>query len=302
MKTASCALQTHLAQENTTLAYLWKVTLRDGTRFGFTTHDQDIVYDDLTGSPPEGDLTYEALTGFANTAVSAKADLSVDNLEVTSFLDSDNISEADLRAGFWDNAEVVIMVVNWADLSMGHFIEKTGTTGVFTMRNGLLTSEIRGLAHKCTALLGGTYGPVCRAEFGSGLNGIDMNSRWLCMFDVTTVRETGSVSSVIDARRFVPTAGLTPTADWFNDGFIEFTSGELDGQKFEVKDWDGTTLELFLPMPVSPESSPPDTFTIEPGCNKTLPDCRDKFDNVINRDAEDFIPGMDQILNFPNAN
>lgn len=286
-----------MEQETTTLTRLWKVKLSDGTLYGFTEHDQNIAYYD--GSA-DAEITYEAFSGFASTAISAKSDLSVDNMEVTSFLDSDNISEADLRAGFWDNAEVVIMIVNWADLEMGHFIQKTGTTGVFTMRNGLQTSEIRGLAHKCTAVLGATYGPICRAEFGSGLNEIDLNSRWLCMFDVATVRETGSVGTVVDARRFLPVAGLTPTADWFNDGFIEFTSGDLDGQKFEVKTWDGVTLELFLPMPVEPAAA--DTFDIEPGCNKTLADCRDKFDNVINRDAEDFIPGMDQILNYPNAN
>jgi uncharacterized phage protein (TIGR02218 family) len=295
MKTVSTALALHLTGNPTSLAYLWKVKRKDGAILGFTNFDSDILYTDSDGDTVE----YFAATGFTNTASANKSDLSVDNIEVTAFLDSDAIDEADLRAGLYDDCDVWIRIVNWADLTMGDMLIRRATVGIVKMVNGMFTAELRGLTQKLTTTLGATYGPICRATFGSGLNGIDMDSQWLCMFDVTTVRQTGTVDSAPDAASIVPSAGLTGAAGWFDDGFLQFTSGAMDGYSFEIKTWDGTTLQLFMTMPKPPGHL--DSFFIEPGCNKLLSDCRDKFNNVINRRAEDFIPGMDQILDHPNA-
>ncbi|HEX4381229.1 MAG TPA: DUF2163 domain-containing protein [Candidatus Acidoferrum sp.] len=304
MKSASTALQAHLAQGQTTLAYLWKIKRADGTILGATTHDLDIAYDASDG---DGSVTYKALTGFTSSASAAKSDLSVDNSEAMGFINSAAIDEADLRAGLYDSATITIRVVNWNDLTMGDLLVRTGTVGQVKIKNGKYTAEIRGLMYRLTTILGATYGPVCRATFGSGLNGIDMNSQWLCKVDVTAYRQTGSVASVTSPTALVPSSGLlmvgsaTPTtaagAGWFDDGYIKFTSGALNGQSFEIKSWDGTTAKLYLPLPQAPAAS--DTFIIEPGCNHLLKDCRDKFNNVINRRAEDFIPGPDNYLNYP---
>ena len=43
-------------------------------------------------------------------------------------------------------------------------------------------------------------------------------------------------------------------------------------------------------------------FTIEPGCNHTVYDCANKYNNIVNFRGEPTIPGMDAILNYPNAN
>jgi uncharacterized phage protein (TIGR02218 family) len=314
LKTISDALKAHLSQGQMTCAYLWKVKRDDGVILGFTTHDLDIAYDNGDG---DGLVTYLGSTGLVNSAVAGNSDLSVDNCEAQAFLDSPSMTESDLRAGLYDESVIKVMIVNWADLGMGHLLLRQGTVGIFKLKNGIFNTELRGLAYKLTTVLGRTYGTLCRAQFGSGLNGIDtcddsrnLNvAQYLCRVDVTLYQQNGSVASAEDNRTIVPNVGLvmrgsaTPTAaaasGWFNDGLITFTSGELSGQKAEVKDWDGTTLALYLPLQFTP--APGDTFTIEPGCNKTLGDCRDKFNNVINRRAEDFIPGMDQILNYPNA-
>jgi uncharacterized phage protein (TIGR02218 family) len=295
MKTVSTDLAAHLASNPTTLAYLWKVKRADGAILGFTNFDHDITYMDGDGDTVE----YLASTGFANTAAANKSDLSVDNIEVTAFLDSEAIDEADLRAGLYDDCVVAIRIVNWNDLTMGDMMIRKGTVGIVKMVNGMFTAEVRGLTVKLTTILGQTYGKVCRATFGSGLNGIDMDSHWLCRFDVTTVRQTGSVNTAVDAATITPSGGLTGAAGWFDDGFLKFTSGEMNGYAFEIKTWDGSVLILYLPMPMRPVTG--DTFQIEPGCNHLLSDCRDKFNNVINRRAEDFIPGFDQLLLTPNA-
>jgi hypothetical protein len=103
---------------------------------------------------------------------------------------------------------------------------------------------------------------------------------------------------------------------YFSDGIIKFTSGANNGLSMEVRAWDGTTIYLFEGMPFDLQVG--DTFLIEPGCNLTINDCANKFalvpligggttasaangGNIVNFRGEPFIPGMDQILNYPNA-
>jgi uncharacterized phage protein (TIGR02218 family) len=299
MKSISPALQAHFGLDCMTLAVIWKLTTVASVVIGFTTHDQDIVY---------GGITYLADTGMTQTASNKKSDLSVDNLEVTAFLDSDAILDSDLRAGVYDWATVEIRIVNWADLTQGEMKVIRGTLGQVVMRNGLFTAEIRGLTQQLTTVIGALYGPICRAELYSGLNGIDMNNRYLCRVDVTLYRQSGTVDSSVDAVTVVPTSGLvmpgssTPTvaapSGWFNDGIITFTSGAMNGLSVEIKSWDGLTVNTFLPMPFQPLAG--DTFTIEPGCDHTKNDCYSKFNNIINLRAEPDIPGMDLILLYPN--
>jgi hypothetical protein len=312
MKTISPALQAHFGLDCMTLAVLWKVVRQDGKKFGFTTHDNNITYNDGTDT-----VEYEAFTGMTNTATANKSDLSVDNLEVTAFLDSASITETDIRAGLYDYATIQIRVVNWADLTQGDMKIRSGTLGEIKMRNGVFTAEIRGLTQYLTTVIGSLYGPLCRAELGASpahggyppFPGIDPTSHWLCYVNLALYRQTGSVSSSPDAVTIVPNPGLvmrgSPTphapapAGWFNDGILTFTSGVMNKISVEIKSWDGITLTTFLPMQFQPGTG--DAFTIEPGCNKTRDDCYNKFNNIVNMRGEPDIPGNDLVLLYPNA-
>jgi uncharacterized phage protein (TIGR02218 family) len=295
MKTCPPALAAHLAQDTTTVAILWKVKRVDGTLLGFSTHDEDLVFNDGADA-----VAYQAATGFTNTAAKNHSDLSVDNLEVTAFLTADVITEADVRAHLYDGATIAIYLVNWADLSMGAMILRSGNFGILKMVNGLYTAELMGLSNKLKTELGDLYGPVCRATFGSGLNGIDMSSHWKCLFDVTTVRHAGSVGAANDdARTVIPSAGLPGAAGDYNDGVITFTSGALNGQSFEIKTWDETIFELLLPMPSPPAAG--DTFTAEQGCDHLFQGGCKKYNNTINFRGEPGMPGMDEVLGTPTS-
>lgn len=296
MKTASTDLQTHLQKSCMTLAVLWKVTRTDGTVLGFTTHDQDITY---------GGVTYAAATGMANTASDSASDMSVDNMEVTAFLDSSAITEDDIRAGLYDNAVVEVRVVNWQDLTQGDYIERKGYTGNVRMVNGVFTAELRGLTQKLTTQLGSTYGSVCRAELGSQLNLTPSGSyiQWPCGVDLSAFEQNGEVASSADARTITPTftdsPALSHPSGYFDNGLMTFTSGALNGRTFEIKSWDGTDLKMFLPLPTQPTAG--DTFTITPGCDHTTNDCINKFNNIVNFKGEPFIPGIDQVTDYPDA-
>lgn len=307
MKAISAALASHFGQDTTTIATLWKVKRQDGTLMGFTDHDQDITYNDGTNN-----VTYFAATGFTPSATESAADLGVDNLEVTAFLDSSAITEADIRAGLYNFADIEIRMVNWADLSMGEMKVRAGTLGQVVTQNGQFNAEIRGRAFSLTVAIGETFGQICRAELGDAL----------CKVDLSFMIQNGTVNTAADSQHFNPSTGLkmigtsTPTlaapSGWFNDGVLTWTSGLNNTFKMEVSTWDGTTIGLFEPMPYTIQ--PGDTFTIEPGCNKGT-DCNSKFigvklqdgsttdssGNIINKRSEDFIPGQDSILQYPDA-
>jgi uncharacterized phage protein (TIGR02218 family) len=298
MKTISVALAAHFGLSCTTLAVLWKVKRQDGTILGFTNHDVDITYNDGADT-----VAYKALTGYTPSAVESGSDFGTDNLQATAFLDSIAITEADLRAGVYNYADIEIRAVNYNDLTMGDCKIRKGTLGQVKIQNQEFISEIRGLTFWLTTMLGQTYGPGCRADLGDAK----------CQVDLSMLRQTGSVATVTDNETFVPTSGLSPAgAAYFNYGIVTWTSGANNGYQMEISNWDGTTAILFESMPNDIQIG--DTFTIEPGCNKGT-DCNTKFigvklldgsttgsgGNILNKRSEDFIPGMDSILQYPNA-
>ena len=103
--TTSPTLLAHLAGDVLTLATLVTVTRRDGAVFGFTDHDRDLTF---------SGRTYLAGT-YTASAISSTADMAVDNLEVASYLSGAVVTQADLLAGLWNYASVLIEQVNYAD-------------------------------------------------------------------------------------------------------------------------------------------------------------------------------------------
>lgn len=158
MKQVSNALAAHLAGPVTTLATCWSITRRDGLNFAFTDHDQDILF--------EG-ATYRARFGYARTALTSDSSLSVDNLDVDGIFDSEAITEADMRAGLFDFAEVRIFLVNRADTSMGALRLRRGWLGEVTLtEQGTFRTELRGLTQALQQEIGELYSAECRADLG----------------------------------------------------------------------------------------------------------------------------------------
>lgn len=177
MKEISAALSDHLDQEVTTLCSCWKIVRRDGVVFGFTDHDRDIFIDDVL---------YEAEASYNRTAIATSSDFSVANLDVSGILDSDRMTEYDLRAGLFNRADVYVFVVNWADLSQGILRVRRGWFGeVSLLNNGTFTTEIRGLAQALSHNFIEVYSPECRADF--------CDSR--CKLNIADFTNSGTVTS-----------------------------------------------------------------------------------------------------------
>ena len=280
-KTLDDRLKDHLAEEVTTLCTMWEMKRRtDDMRFFFTDHDQDIVYNGHR---------YLAALGYTRTALQADSGMSVDNMNLSGLFDSEALTVEDLRAGLLDYAEVKIFIVNWADLSMGEMKVRRGTLGeVLAMTSGLFQTEFRGLMQALALNVGELTSPTCRADLGDRRCKIDLiDGGWQVMATVATVTDAQNFRIAVDEPRAVD--------GWFIDGVATFTSGQNVGRSMEIKDWTQSTssARLFLPMPMPVDVG--DTLTLYPGCDKRLETCRDKFANVINRRAEDFVPGADAL-------
>ena len=282
MKAASAALQAHLDGELTTLAYLVKVTRLDGTVLGFTTTDQNLTI---------GGVSYKADTAFTPSAVASTSGLATDNLEITGMLDSAAIDDADIEAGLYDQARVDFYACNWADLTQGTMQLRRGWIGEITRTGGAYVAELRGLRDLLQRPVGAYYTAECRFDLG------DSN----CAVNLAARTVTGSVSAVTDNETFGDDERPEATGV-FAYGKLSWTAGANAGRTMDIKGWDAPsqTFTLWLPMPNAIEIG--DTYSVTPGCDKRFTTCQTEFTNTPNFGGFPYIPGIGNILQYPDTN
>lgn len=277
MKSITPALAAHHAQDTTTLATCWKVTLRSGLVLGFTSSASDIIVDGVR---------YEARSGMSGSDVTSHSDGAVDELEAMGLIDSARISEIDLATGVWDGATVETFTVNYQSPTDGKLKQRNGVIGEPTIKGRSFRVEVRGLAQRFQQQLGRTTSPTCDAKLGDAR----------CTKVITPV--TGSVTSVIDRRTFIDSSASQPD-DYFGGGILTWTGGANAGRQMEVSSYFLTSpasqfkLVLEMPKPIAVG----DTYSCLPGCRKRLlEDCKTKFNNVVNFRGFPYIPGIDHLL------
>ena len=285
MLTTSAALARHLGRRCTSMATLWRVQRTDARVYGFTSLDEDIVFDGIR---------YVAGSGISPSAISTKAGLQVDNLEAGGFLDSDAITETDLRLGLWDHAELRIFQVNYADLSAGALKLRRGWLGEVTLKDQKYTAEVRGLTAALNAVVGELMSPACMAELGDAR----------CTQDLTDYTTTGSVTSVKSDRIFgtdlatsivnlTPTTTGAPTSDYF--GFLTWLTGANAGASMEVREYH-VLGQISLQLPMSSGVLAGDTFSVVASCRKSREVCIAQFGNIVHFRGFPDLPGFDKIL------
>jgi len=294
MKIASAALESHLAQDLTTLATCWRVERVDGEVITLTDHDADIIYDGLT---------YTADGGFTRSAVKSQLDLDIDTLDVEGILSSDQITEDDIRAGRYNGAEIYVFVINWADTSQGIIKIKRGLIGEIKVQNGIYIAELQGLSQYLSNEILEQYTAECQADFG--------DSR--CGFDTDTLKQSSTVISVsTDRLEFVVQESVgsgSPGIDFsltglpsygYDHGKLTWTSGENNGiiQEVKIADSVTATLTLYLKSPFSITVG--DTFDLTAGCDKRFATCQFFGRQKFFRGFPD-VPGQDRYLNYPDA-
>ncbi|WP_425229231.1 DUF2163 domain-containing protein [Sphingomonas sp.] len=161
-----------LSHELTTLAFCWRVERRDGVTIGLTGHDRDLVVDGLL---------HRAAPGMTPSAVKRTLGLDGDTMEVAGALSAAAIGEADLLAGRWDGARVVLFAVDWTG-TPGRVALGEGRLGAVSVTDGAFTAELRGasaalqrpVVEETSPRAGpswATGAAACRWRGGGGLRG-----------------------------------------------------------------------------------------------------------------------------------
>lgn len=275
-RTISAALQEHLDGGMTTLTVLIKVVPQDPKfdAFGITNSNNDIDYND-----GDGLLTYSAAVGMVPANLVTTSSMEVGNSEFGHLIPEFSIpvDEELIRAGVYDYAEYTIYVVNYEDLTMGHWIPPAGHG-----QTGQLSIDNRGLSFKMeltddTKRLKQTIvekdSITCRAIFGSqpiGTGGGVVEQRFPCGKDLTPLWTSGTVTSVgLESNRTFTASGLGLAANSQVPGMVQWLTGENANRQFEVEEQSGGgTISLWnetqFPIQIG------DTFRIRPDCTKWI--------------------------------
>ncbi len=270
--------------ETTTHCRCWRVVRRDGRTFGFTDHDCDLVF---------GGVSYRADTGLTAQALSQVNGLAVDNTEAMGALSDEAITEADIKAGRFDGAEVTAALVDWTrpeDTAQTVF---KGTIGEVRRGGGAFHAELRGLSEALNRPIGKVYQKPCSALLGDDQCKADLNA--------AGYRVEIAVELIEDARilRFEQLAGFDDR--WFERGKLDVLSGEAEGLTALIKNdrvVDGTrVIELWEGLRAA--IVPGDQIRLTAGCDKRVETCRLKFQNLANYRGFPHVPGDDWLMTYP---
>jgi uncharacterized phage protein (TIGR02218 family) len=276
------ALQVHLEEGTTTLAWCWRIVRADRVTLGFTDHDRTLTFDGTD---------FEPESGFAASEVRSGSDLSVDAQDAQGVLSSDRITEADILDGRWDNAAVEVWRVNWSAPAQRVLLRR-GAIGQIRRGRLAFVAEVRSLAHVLGQTVGRTFQASCDAALGDARCGVNL--------EAPAFKGTGAVIDVLRDRSFTASGLGSFAAGWFAFGLVEWSTGANAGRRAEVLSHDlvdGVAVLTLLEVPVRAIAGS-DTFTIRAGCDKRIATCGTKFANVANFRGFPNIPGQDAVLRY----
>lgn len=292
MRNVPPALQAHIDSGVTTLCRLLKITLQDGREFGMATLDRDVEYNGTT---------YYAQNGFDPSVIATDSTFGVDNAEGYSLYSTDipGITTEMAARGELDNAEWVMYLVNYKDLSMGALTLDAGDIGeVKTVRDTVFIPELLSYAMRLRQSIGHVDSITCRAIFGS-----ETGTQTGCGVDASALWESATVNGVSTAEPKVTFSAddlsAVPTAPprWR----VLWTSGDnVSDRLYQVESLDTGTgaITLIEPLPFPVQIG--DEFDVRPDCDKLFTTCRDIYSNELEFKGENLIP-VGQASDTPGA-
>lgn len=279
----------HIAKSTTTLCACFIATSRiDGSVVAMTSHSSD-----LTGLPGYPSATFKHTTGVSASKTEDYSGAQAGQMEVDVFLVAAGITEADLTAGKWSQAEAVLFVCNYEDVNMGQLIMKFGDLAEIRQLGIYAQAEIKGPNNRLTAQLGYVTKFECPYDLGDSD----------CQKDITSFTHTGTLTGVTSQTVFIDTSLIgMGDSEYFKNGKVLFTSGDNEDYEFQVESWNDATGEFTLRTPAPFLPAIGNTITAKAGCQKRHQiDCVTKFANGINFGGDPYVVPYSQFSILPNV-
>lgn len=277
------ALADHLDGEATTVCHCWRLTRRDGTVLGFTDHDRALTVDGTAFRPQ---------SGFSATEARDTLGLAIDTVDVEGALSADELSEADIAAGLYDDAAVETLLVNWA--RPADFARlRTATIGRISRRDAAFVAELKSRTHGLDQIQGRVFARACDAQLGDGRCRVDLDGPGLSA--------TGTVAAPAAAANGLRVLGLDAfAAGWFGLGTLDWTSGSRAGTRDHVTGHAKAAggFDLTLQAGEGGTAVAGDTFVVRAGCDKAFATCKAKFANALNFQGFPHLPGNDAAYGY----
>ncbi|MEP9400393.1 DUF2163 domain-containing protein [Sphingomonas sp. VNH70] len=256
-----------------TLAWCWRIERCDGVAIGLTAHDRDLTIDGMV---------YRAAPGMTPSAIERDDSLDPPALEVGGALSHAAIGEADLLAGRYDGARVVVFAWDWsADGPAVPLAE--GRIGTIETADGSFRAELLGPEARLEAAVVEATSPACRATLGDARCRVVMAGR----------RRIVRVAAEDGARLVLPGGGAGCAA-----GRVRWLTGGNSGLSDMVAAGDADGVTLAQPPRFAGAGA---LVEVTEGCDGTLATCRDRFGNVANFRGEPYLPGIDLLTRYPVA-
>lgn len=256
------------------VAELWKITPAGKSALYFTSAQEAFSY---------GGQTYNSLD-IEREDIEDASGLQVSTLDFSVYapedavLDSLTWPEAAIN-GYFDGAAVelrLLFLFDWAT-QVGAVLLFTGTVSDVDVHLGKIKFTAKSLMEVFNQLFPrNLYQSTCPFLL------YDAN----CGVLAASFAVAGAVAADSDADTILD-ASLTQADDYFAFGYVEFTSGDLSGQRRTVESSESGRLDLATPFPQDPEVG--DAFNVYPGCDRTKATCEAKFSNT-NFGGTSFIP------------
>lgn len=285
MKPTNSTLNAILASPEFIVVDGYTITLNDGTILRYTSGDKDIVYSGHTYL--SGGVNDAIFNGGMNATLHWKTGLEVDTLNLEVAPRGGTIEGYD-----WFSA-VRVGLLDGAQFNLGRFYMSTyGDTsaGILTVFNGLV-GEIQ-IDRMIVNLTINGYTELFNQPLPRNLyqaNCLNTLYDSACTLNQASYAISGTVSS--SSTGIAINCGLSQSSGYFDLGKFKMTSGVNNGLWRTVKTYvNGSPSVINIGIPFYTPPSNGDTFTIYPGCDKTMSTCSGKFSNLANFRGFPFIP------------
>lgn len=291
--TVDPTLDQFLSSRSLHLARLWTITRVDSTVYRFTDHDREIVIGANTWTPAGG------VEGSADRLENA---LKEHSKTFRGLLSDGKISDEDLLAGLFDDAEVYEETVDWRYPWAGTILSRKYWVSKVKSDEEFHEIELSGPTRLMRSPVGDILSRNCRHKLGI----YDATTDIGCHVDIVslTISPVTVLGTADDNARLAILADSSPfsaEADgFFDEGEVTFLSGANTGVVREIKRWTLSTFRVDLKTETPYPIAAGDTFSIVRGCDGLRTTCRDDFGNLDDHLGEPFMPFTDETLAAPN--